>query len=109
MKNFLQTHGFDVWKLVVDRYMIHATPPTEKYGNKHGDNNLKAKGTILSCLVDSLFVKVMHCDSANDIWYKPQNIYKGDARVKGSKLQTYRDKFEQQKMKEDEDIATYFL
>jgi hypothetical protein len=51
----------------------------------------------------------MHCDNAKDIWDKLQNIYEGDAKVKGAKLQTYRGQFEQLKMKEDEDIATYFL
>jgi hypothetical protein len=43
------------------------------------------------------------------IWDKPQNVYEGDAKVKGAKLQTYRGQFEQLKMKEDEDITAYFL
>jgi hypothetical protein len=40
---------------------------------------------------------------------KIQNVYEGDAKVKATKLQTYKDQFEQLKMKEDEDIAAYFL
>jgi hypothetical protein len=64
---------------------------------------------FLGGLVRSMYVKVMHCDSAKDIWDKLQNVYEGDAKVKGAKLQTYRGQFEQLKMKEDEDIATYFL
>jgi hypothetical protein len=51
----------------------------------------------------------MRCDFANDIWDKLKNVYEGDAKVKGDKLQTYRGQFEQLKMKEDEDIAAYFL
>jgi effector-binding domain-containing protein len=51
----------------------------------------------------------MHCDSAKDLWDKLQNIYEGDAKVKGAKLQIFRAKFEQLKMKQDEDIATYLL
>jgi hypothetical protein len=43
------------------------------------------------------------------IWDKLQNIYEGDAKVKGSKIQIFKAKFEQLKMKEDEDIAAYLL
>jgi hypothetical protein len=109
MKTFLQAQGFDVWKSVVDGYTTPTTPPTDRDGKKLNENNSKAKGTILSSLVDSVFVKVMHCDSAKDLWDKLQNIYEGDAKVKGAKLQIFRAKFEQLKMKEDEDIATYLL
>jgi hypothetical protein len=42
-------------------------------------------------------------------WDKLRNIYEGDSKVKATKLQTYRGQFEQLKMKEDEDIAAYFL
>jgi hypothetical protein len=51
----------------------------------------------------------MHCDSAKDLRDKLKNIYEGDSKVKGDKLQIFRAKFEQFKMKEDEDIATYLL
>jgi hypothetical protein len=32
----------------------------------------------------------MHCDSKKEIWDKLKNVYEGDAKVKGGKLQTYR-------------------
>jgi hypothetical protein len=59
--------------------------------------------------LDQYMSKLCIVTSAKDIWDKLQNIYEGDAKVKGAKLQTYRGQFEQLKMKEDEDIATYFL
>jgi len=43
-------------------------------------------------------MNVMHCDTAKDIWNRLQNIYEGEAKVKGAKLQTYKGKFEQLKM-----------
>jgi hypothetical protein len=43
------------------------------------------------------------------VWDKLQNIYEGDAKVKGAKLQSFRAKLEQLKMKEDENIVAYFL
>jgi hypothetical protein len=64
------------------------------------------KSTILSSQVDLVYVKVMHCDTTKNIWDKLQNIYEGDAKVKGANIQTYRGKFEQFKMNEDEDICS---
>ena len=51
----------------------------------------------------------MHCTSTKEIWDKLKNVYEGCGMVRGSKIQTYRRKFEHLTMKEDEDIATYFL
>jgi hypothetical protein len=58
----------------------------EKYGKKLSEKNLKAKSTIISSLFDSVFVKVMQCDAAKDLWEKIQNIYEGYAKVKGTKI-----------------------
>ena len=63
----------------------------------------------MSSLDDSVFVKFMYCKTTKDLWDKFQNIYEGDTKVKGDTLQTLRAKFEKLKMKEYEDIATYFL
>ena len=99
IKTFLQAQGFDVWKSVVDGYTTPVTPPTDRDGKKLSENNSKAKGSILSSLVDSIFVKVMHCDNAKDLWDKLQNIYEGDSKVKGAKIKIFKAKFEQLKMK----------
>ena len=64
---------------------------------------------ILSGLTETVFVKVMHCETAKEIWDKLRNIYEGDDKIKGAKLQTYRAQFENLKMKEEENIAAYFL
>jgi hypothetical protein len=76
---------------------------------KLGENNSKSKNALLNGLSDTVFTKVAHCKSTKEIWDKLRNIYEGDSKVKETKLQTYRGRFEQLKMKEDEDITTYFL
>ena len=48
----------------------------------------------------------MHCRTVKDLWDKIQKVYKRDTKFKGAKLQNLRPKFEQLKMKKDEDIAT---
>jgi hypothetical protein len=90
----------------VDRYTTPATSPMDKDGKKLSENNLKAKNNIIATLVNLVFGKVMHYNTTKYLWEKLLNIYEGDAKVKGAKLQIYRGKFEQLKMKEDEYIAT---
>ena len=51
----------------------------------------------------------MHCEIAKEIWDKFKNIYEGDDKVKGEKLHTYRGQFENLKIKEEENIASYLL
>jgi hypothetical protein len=109
MKTYVKAHGFDVLQSVVDGYKEPTTPPIDNSGKKLIQNNSRDKNTILNGLVDSVYVKVMHCNFAKEICDKLHNFYEGDFKVKGANLQTYRGQFVQIKMKEDEDIATFFL
>jgi hypothetical protein len=76
---------------------------------KLSQNNSKAKNALLNSLSETIFTKVANCKSTKEIWDKLQNIYEGDSKFKSTKLQTYGGQFEQLKMKEDENIAAYFL
>jgi hypothetical protein len=109
MKTYIQAQGFEIWQSIVDGYIAPAVLPTNDKAVKLGQNNSKAKNGLLNGLSEMIFTKVAHCKSAKDIWDKLQNIYEGDSKVKESKTQTYRGQFKQLKMKEDENIATYFL
>jgi hypothetical protein len=109
MKTYIQAQGFQVWQSIVDGYTTPTVPPTNDKAVKLGENNSKAKNALLNGLSDTVFTKVAHCKSAKEIWDKLRNIYEGDTKVKATKLQTYRGQFEQLKMKEDENIAAYFL
>ena len=51
----------------------------------------------------------MGCNTAKEVWDKIKSIYEGDPKVKQVKLQRHRAEFENLKMNENEDIATYFL
>ena len=64
---FVQEQGFYVWQAVVDGYKEPTSPPTDKDGKKHSENNSKDKNVILSVLVSSVYVKVMYCDSEKDV------------------------------------------
>jgi hypothetical protein len=109
LKAYIQAQGFQVWQSIVDGYTAPAVPPPSDKAVKLSENNSKAINALLNGLSDTVFTKVAHCKSAKEIWDKLQNIYEGDSKVKIAKLQTYRGQFKQLKMKEDEDITTYFL
>jgi uncharacterized lipoprotein YehR (DUF1307 family) len=51
---------------------------------------------------------VMHLQT-KEMWDKLISIYEGNEKVKDAKLQTFRLKFEQLKMNEDETVSKYFL
>jgi hypothetical protein len=109
MRVYLQAQGVDVWKAMVNIYNVPTTPLIHQSSKNIFEDNSKAMNTILSGLVETVFVKVMHCETTKEIWDKLKNIYEGDDKVKVAKLQTYRGQFENLKMEEEENIETYFL
>ena len=94
---------------MLNEYKAPATIPTDVVGKKLYESNSKAMYAILGGLAGSEFVKVMHCESVEELWDKLKKVYEGDTKVKNAKLQSYRIQFESLKMEESEDIATYFL
>jgi hypothetical protein len=67
---------------------IHYTSfsPIDNVGKNPSEYNSKAINFILSGIIGSKFVNVMHCDSANEILENPKNVYDRDAKVKGVKI-----------------------
>jgi hypothetical protein len=90
MKTYIQAQGFEIWKSIANGYTTPTVPPTNDKEVKLGQNNSKAKNSLLNGISETIFTKVAHCKSAKEIWDKLQNIYEGDSKVKATKLQTYR-------------------
>jgi hypothetical protein len=109
MKLFLQSQGVHVWKAVLNEYKTPTTVPTDATGKIFYESNSKAMYAILGGLEGSEFVKVMHCESAKELWDKLKKVYEGYTKVNNDKLQSYRIQFESLKMEESKDIVTYFL
>jgi hypothetical protein len=109
MKLFLQSQGVDVWKVVLNEYKAPTTIPIDATRKKLYESNSKAMYAILGGLACLEFVKVMHCESAKELWDKLKKVCEGDTKVKNAKLQSSRIQFKSLKMEESEDITTYFL
>ena len=90
-------------------YTFPTAIPTDAVGKKKYETNAKAVNTLLVCLSQSKFFKVMQLKLAKEIWDKIAQSYKGDSQVKHANLQALRIQYENLKMHSDESIASYFL
>jgi hypothetical protein len=108
MRTYLMALGANVWDVVETGY-TKLVVLANKDDKLEFSFNAKGMYAILNGLVEAEFVKVMHLDTTKAMWDKLINNYEGNEKVKGAKLQTYRLKFEQLKMNEDETIRKYFL
>jgi hypothetical protein len=106
LKNYLTALGVDIWYLVVNGYVIPNNAPTDPNEKKVMSCNSKARHIILEALAPTIASKLMGCSTAKEVWDKLKSIYEGDPKVK---LQQHRVEFENLKMNEKEDIATYLL
>lgn len=60
-------------------------------------------------LLEYELVKDMDCTIAKAIWKKMRSFYEGKSKVRKTKLQGFKMKFESIKMHEDDEIAKLFL
>jgi hypothetical protein len=108
MRTYIMALGDDVWDVVETSYTKPVVLASKDDKLKFIFNE-KEMNAILSGISQDEFVKVMHLDSAKEMWDKLISSYEGNEKVKDAKLQTYRLKFEQLKMNEDETISKYLL
>jgi hypothetical protein len=109
VKNYLMALGVDIWYSVVNAYVILNNAPTDPNEKTLMSCNSKVRHVILAALAPTISSKVMDCNTAKEVWDKIKSIYEGDPKVKQVKLQQHREEFENLKMNEKENIATYFL
>eukprot|EP00253_Pinus_taeda_P030617 PITA_30617 len=107
--SYLQTLGTEVWDIIDIGYAFPSTTPTDLAEKKKYETNAKAVNTLLGCISQSEFMKVMQFKSAKEIWDKIVLSYEGDDQVKRAKLQTLRIQYENLRMYNDESVANYFL
>jgi hypothetical protein len=108
MRTYIMDLGADVWDVVETGY-VKLVLLANKDDKLEFSFNAKDMNAILSGLAEEEFVKVMHLETAKEMWDKLIGSYEGNEKVKDAKIQTYRVQFEKQKMKEDETVGKYFL
>jgi hypothetical protein len=87
MRTYIMDLGADVWD-VVETHYVKPVVLDSKDDKLEFSFNAKAMNVILSGLAEAEFVKVMHLESAKEMWDKLISIYEGNEKVKDAKLQT---------------------
>ena len=106
---FLQSLGTEVWDIIDTGYTFPSATPTDPAEKKKYETNAKVVNTLLGCLSQLEFLKVMQYKSTKEIWDKIVLSYEGAEQVKREKLQTLRIQYENLKMHNDESVANYFV
>ena len=125
MEVYLKYPGIDIWRSVEDKYelpkeiineseetdehIVSRIAPIDLENRRRYEWNAREKNALLCGLVHVKFTKVMQCTKEKKIQDKLERIYEGVKKVKKAKLQTCYAQFETLKIKQEEDIATYFL
>ena len=82
MKGYIMSLGCDIWQSVEYEYTTPVTPTTNTTRKNICNDYVRESNAILGGLSNPIFVKVIHCKSANEIWGKLKVIYEGDSKVK---------------------------
>ena len=99
MKCHMISLGWKVWDETEKEYKIDDQAPTKNMELGQYEGNAKSLNAILSGLTKYVFTKVMRCKTTKESRDKLKIIYEGASKVKESKLQTYKGKFESLKQK----------
>ena len=92
-----------------DENIAYWSTPVDTKNKSQYEWYARQKNAILCRLLDVEFTKVMQCTTTTQVWDKLKSIYEGYEKVNRDNLQNPFAQFEMIQMKEEEDIALYFL
>ncbi|XP_059073541.1 uncharacterized protein LOC131874268 [Cryptomeria japonica] len=75
METYLISIDVNEWNIVTTKYVVPTSIPSDPDAKTQYELNARAKHALLCGLTKDVFVKVMHCAFANEIWSKLETIY----------------------------------
>ncbi|XP_057990611.1 uncharacterized protein LOC131172989 [Hevea brasiliensis] len=110
MQSYLE--AFDLWEVVVEDRPVAPLPPNPtlaqiKAHSEEKTKKFKAKTLIQNSVGDSVFPRIMACQTAKKAWDRPKVEYQGSDRTRQMQILNLKRDFESLSMQEDESIAKY--
>ncbi|XP_049347923.1 uncharacterized protein LOC125812484 [Solanum verrucosum] len=110
MKSYLE--AYDLWEVVMEDKPIQQL--TEKSSDAeiklHSEEKIKkhkAKIVIQNSVADSIFSKIIACETAKEAWEKLEKEYRGSERGRQNQILNLKRDFESLRMQEGETITNY--
>ncbi|KAH0717094.1 hypothetical protein KY285_013125 [Solanum tuberosum] len=110
MKSYLE--AYDLWEVVMEDKLIQQL--TEKSSDAeiklHSEEKIKkhkAKIVIQNSVADSIFSKIIACETAKEAWEKLEKEYRGSERGRQNQILNLKRDFESLRMQEGETITNY--
>jgi len=102
----------DLWEAVDEDYEVlplidNPTMAQLKSHTLKTSRKSKAKATLFAAISEEIFTRIMHQNSAFEVWNFFKTEYEGDDKVKGMQVLNLIRAFEMQRMKESETINEY--
>ncbi|XP_009591866.1 uncharacterized protein [Nicotiana tomentosiformis] len=109
MKSYLE--AYDLWEVVIEDKLIQlpANPALAQI-KVHSDKKIKkykVKTIIQNSVADSIFSKIIACETAKEAWETLKQEYQGNERGRQNQILNLKRDFESLRMQDDETIAKY--
>ncbi|XP_059075139.1 uncharacterized protein LOC131063533 [Cryptomeria japonica] len=88
METYLISVDVNVWNIVITKYVVPNAIPSDPDAKSQYELNARAKHALLCGLTKDVFVKVMHCPFAHEIWSKLETICQGDETLFMAAIET---------------------
>jgi hypothetical protein len=94
-RNYLLSQGRDIWEIIHEAYVILAMLENATQGElQRYENNYKDLNLITTALGKNVYNRVLHLETAHNIWLKLCNTYESSSEIKSSHKDTYTRKYQ---------------
>lgn len=108
METHLNCIGKDIWDVTKNGYTVPTqSQPYPPNLTKDEENDCKAREALLSALPYQQIMELSDRSTAKAIWDHLETLNEGDSIVKIAKLESFRVRYENLKMEEDERISAF--
>jgi hypothetical protein len=88
--NYLLIQGHAIWEIIQEEYVTPAIlNNATQCEMQMYENNYKTLNIITTVLGRTVYDRVTHLETANEVWLKLRNTYEGPSKIKSSRKDTY--------------------